>query len=141
MIRRPPRSTLFPYTTLFRSLHGGRRRHDRDTGGVSVRHDPSVRARDPAGGGIRARAVDLSLLLGRVRREGVAALAGHGWTGGGCGRDGARPRVPGRHEGRPGGLRTPRAVAGGNEWCDAPSGPRLKPRLGTYLSIGRTASV
>src|SRR5438552_11694887 len=25
MIRRPPRSTLFPYTTLFRSLH--RRRH------------------------------------------------------------------------------------------------------------------
>src|SRR5437763_4970090 len=26
MIRRPPRSTLFPYTTLFRSLRGGRRR-------------------------------------------------------------------------------------------------------------------
>src|SRR5258708_30250632 len=25
MIRRPPRSTLFPYTTLFRSPHGGRR--------------------------------------------------------------------------------------------------------------------
>src|SRR5260370_6184236 len=24
MIRRPPRSTLFPYTTLFRSLPGGR---------------------------------------------------------------------------------------------------------------------
>src|SRR3712207_7738137 len=24
MIRRPPRSTLFPYTTLFRSFHGGR---------------------------------------------------------------------------------------------------------------------
>src|SRR5687767_15397926 len=23
MIRRPPRSTLFPYTTLFRSWHGG----------------------------------------------------------------------------------------------------------------------
>src|SRR3712207_6939475 len=23
MIRRPPRSTLFPYTTLFRSKHGG----------------------------------------------------------------------------------------------------------------------
>src|SRR6266699_5596873 len=29
MIRRPPRSTLFPYTTLFRSLRpGGRRRLD-----------------------------------------------------------------------------------------------------------------
>src|SRR2546426_7409473 len=25
MIRRPPRSTLFPYTTLFRSRHDGRR--------------------------------------------------------------------------------------------------------------------
>src|SRR5256885_11788314 len=25
MIRRPPRSTLFPYTTLFRSRDGGRR--------------------------------------------------------------------------------------------------------------------
>src|SRR2546425_3479284 len=25
MIRRPPRSTLFPYTTLFRSSHGRRR--------------------------------------------------------------------------------------------------------------------
>src|SRR5256886_13839138 len=25
MIRRPPRSTLFPYTTLFRSLEGGER--------------------------------------------------------------------------------------------------------------------
>src|SRR5260370_25583025 len=25
MIRRPPRSTLFPYTTLFRSVPGGRR--------------------------------------------------------------------------------------------------------------------
>src|SRR2546430_6593711 len=25
MIRRPPRSTLFPYTTLFRSLHHGGR--------------------------------------------------------------------------------------------------------------------
>src|SRR2546427_9169357 len=27
MIRRPPRSTLFPYTTLFRSLWAGRRAH------------------------------------------------------------------------------------------------------------------
>src|SRR3712207_7909509 len=26
MIRRPPRSTLFPYTTLFRSLHAGAHR-------------------------------------------------------------------------------------------------------------------
>src|SRR3712207_7087849 len=38
MIRRPPRSTLFPYTTLFRSL--------RDD--VVVRHDEAVRAVDHA---------------------------------------------------------------------------------------------
>src|SRR2546425_9598876 len=29
MIRRPPRSTLFPYTTLFRSLHAGLRELER----------------------------------------------------------------------------------------------------------------
>src|SRR5258708_24977456 len=28
MIRRPPRSTLFPYTTLFRSLHPPHRRRE-----------------------------------------------------------------------------------------------------------------
>src|SRR5256885_12973667 len=33
MIRRPPRSTLFPYTTLFRSLHGP---HDLPRGAVRV---------------------------------------------------------------------------------------------------------
>src|SRR3712207_8623404 len=39
MIRRPPRSTLFPYTTLFRSGRARRRARDRgaDAGGV---HDP-----------------------------------------------------------------------------------------------------
>src|SRR3712207_7381830 len=46
MIRRPPRSTLFPYTTLFRSVHP---RHD-DQGeritGYSARHDLAVTLRD-----------------------------------------------------------------------------------------------
>src|SRR3712207_9147132 len=32
MIRRPPRSTLFPYTTLFRSVQRVRRRHVTDRG-------------------------------------------------------------------------------------------------------------
>src|SRR2546425_2439961 len=44
MIRRPPRSTLFPYTTLFRSLRGHipahRRGHSGD-GGLR-RHEPRV---------------------------------------------------------------------------------------------------
>src|SRR2546427_13227625 len=40
MIRRPPRSTLFPYTTLFRSLH----RRDAVTGDV---HDVVHAAEQP----------------------------------------------------------------------------------------------
>src|SRR2546426_1267837 len=40
MIRRPPRSTLFPYTTLFRSLL--RRLHELVEGGRVARH-PSER--------------------------------------------------------------------------------------------------
>src|SRR2546427_5095818 len=36
MIRRPPRSTLFPYTTLFRSA-GARRRRCRAAGGLGSR--------------------------------------------------------------------------------------------------------
>src|SRR2546425_13093394 len=55
MIRRPPRSTLFPYTTLFRSRCAGRRSAgststnrptaascwSRDGGGASARSQPS----------------------------------------------------------------------------------------------------
>src|SRR5258708_12726838 len=41
MIRRPPRSTLFPYTTLFRSRHNPRR-------AVALRHDPLLLRQRPA---------------------------------------------------------------------------------------------
>src|SRR2546430_6287512 len=48
MIRRPPRSTLFPYTTLFRSVGGGERVVD-----VADRHHPGLDrdrlTRHPAG--------------------------------------------------------------------------------------------
>src|SRR3712207_7285879 len=55
MIRRPPRSTLFPYTTLFRSLRhrggaGGRRDRGR-RGGPAARAAPA--ARDRARGRVR----------------------------------------------------------------------------------------
>src|SRR2546427_7574180 len=43
MIRRPPRSTLFPYTTLFRSAGAARRRalrHVRPERSVPARHQP-----------------------------------------------------------------------------------------------------
>src|SRR5689334_24496072 len=47
MIRRPPRSTLFPYTTLFRSLDGGT---DRLRGRPRRRPRPLRRRRRPVGG-------------------------------------------------------------------------------------------
>src|SRR2546422_3829635 len=48
MIRRPPRSTLFPYTTLFRSrrrriAHRGRRVQDRaDDVGLAIRENRAI---------------------------------------------------------------------------------------------------
>src|SRR3989475_5702475 len=51
MIRRPPRSTLFPYTTLFRSrTPDTRHRHGAGSGGSAVAagralHDRTVRSR------------------------------------------------------------------------------------------------
>src|SRR3712207_8115374 len=45
MIRRPPRSTLFPYTTLFRS----RDRPDRDPGRAQIDQDVGDPARAPRG--------------------------------------------------------------------------------------------
>src|SRR3712207_7166822 len=48
MIRRPPRSTLFPYTTLFRSVHRAarpRRRHGRRDGGGPPPRRQRLRAR------------------------------------------------------------------------------------------------
>src|SRR5260221_6479289 len=46
MIRRPPRSTLFPYTTLFRSPVGG---GPRGAGGV-LPHSPGRKHRAQGGG-------------------------------------------------------------------------------------------
>src|SRR5256885_6237173 len=51
MIRRPPRSTLFPYTTLFRSRHAGpaagrlRQRQRPDLGGRAARAAHARRGR------------------------------------------------------------------------------------------------
>src|SRR5688572_32072240 len=62
MIRRPPRSTLFPYTTLFRSVGV----HDRDTSFSLTdlaRHgaiaDPILQARGESGGQAIAAADNL----------------------------------------------------------------------------------
>src|SRR3712207_8278254 len=56
MIRRPPRSTLFPYTTLFRSVGiGGRVRHRRLRPGVLERAVERVGAVPPRGAGLGPR--------------------------------------------------------------------------------------
>src|SRR5256885_7076289 len=44
MIRRPPRSTLFPYTTLFRSIHVGVEGHH-DIGMAQLRGGPGLVAK------------------------------------------------------------------------------------------------
>src|SRR3712207_8324418 len=59
MIRRPPRSTLFPYTTLFRSRGAGRH------AAASV-----VRAGDP-GGGPQGNRPAAGALRGAARQVGV----------------------------------------------------------------------
>src|SRR3712207_7636272 len=53
MIRRPPRSTLFPYTTLFRSSRDGARgrRPERAHGGLDLAHRAGAVRAAPAGGG------------------------------------------------------------------------------------------
>src|SRR3989441_5594392 len=53
MIRRPPRSTLFPYTTLFRSLRLHARKLGHDADRVSLLDD--VHRRHPRGGGAVAQ--------------------------------------------------------------------------------------
>src|SRR2546427_6543634 len=56
MIRRPPRSTLFPYTTLFRSLSAYLSRRAREPGGVRARLGRAVapaRRRWPGGPRVR----------------------------------------------------------------------------------------
>src|SRR5262245_64762340 len=63
IIRRPPRSTLFPYTTLFRSLfrrrtarHAECRDQPGDLPGVRVPHPGDGRARPASRGGQAAEA-------------------------------------------------------------------------------------
>src|SRR3712207_7978258 len=76
MIRRPPRSTLFPYTTLFRSPGRARPRAEGDRDRLRRprlrrRRGPAVPdaggGRPPGGGGRRARG--RRLLAGRDRKS------------------------------------------------------------------------
>src|SRR2546427_8957968 len=73
MIRRPPRSTLFPYTTLFRSdADHAAVRDDEDVVAVSMaRADPADRLED-AGADVRQR-----LAAGRRDRKSTRLNSSH----------------------------------------------------------------
>src|SRR5256885_5057615 len=53
MIRRPPRSTLFPYTTLFRSRDADAARKDGTPAGGKAFDRPRRGAREASGTGLR----------------------------------------------------------------------------------------
>src|SRR2546430_9943818 len=67
MIRRPPRSTLFPYTTLFRSLL--------DRGGILVEAADVLAQARVLGALPRDRRRELVVLLSRAQHRDEAALA------------------------------------------------------------------
>src|SRR2546427_4132089 len=66
MIRRPPRSTLFPYTTLFRSLGGERSGRERDEHQRGAECHGSVPLRS---GIIWGRPSKASIATGQARSE------------------------------------------------------------------------
>src|SRR2546427_11997127 len=98
MIRRPPRSTLFPYTTLFRSVGAWVRRGD---GALPVR-DRACRIRDVfaiPGAPLRARTVEGQRPVGVEIQVGGLGLRGRPRA---VGPPAVRPRLKGR---RPPGRR------------------------------------
>src|SRR3989442_15291743 len=106
MIRRPPRSTLFPYTTLFRSEAALKDRRDMPVGAGAGGQRPATRRLKPRG----------VVALGEPEdpQAGAVALLGMGAVG-----------QDGGHEGR--GLRADR----GRPVHEAPGPPapvRLNPR-------------
>src|SRR2546430_16821483 len=82
MIRRPPRSTLFPYTTLFRSGHA----HHRALGHVAMggehlfhrpRGEPVARDVDDVVGAAHHPEIAVLILVAGVGRQVVARVPAH----------------------------------------------------------------
>src|SRR3712207_7006693 len=75
MIRRPPRSTLFPYTTLFRSLQvlDHRRVGDAGVGAAQLLLDPRV----GHGQALDVGLVDDRLVVGRLDRKSTRLNSSH----------------------------------------------------------------
>src|SRR3712207_7458948 len=93
MIRRPPRSTLFPYTTLFRSHHGVEISDEALRAAATFSHryisdrflpDKAVDLLDEAASQLRIETTmlpddlrELELRLQEITREGAAAVEDH----------------------------------------------------------------
>src|SRR2546430_10642434 len=80
MIRRPPRSTLFPYTTLFRSVHAPRRRSlpTRKTARSSSAPRPSARRSEEHTSELQSQSnLVCRLLLEKKRLEQLPAETAH----------------------------------------------------------------
>src|SRR3712207_7415397 len=74
MIRRPPRSTLFPYTTLFRSLRGSR--GGGPSGCLRPDLDPSA-GEDPVSILIRLRQEHVPVVNGQADRKSTRLNSSH----------------------------------------------------------------
>src|SRR3712207_6956302 len=79
MIRRPPRSTLFPYTTLFRSrlVGSGRRRRPPPPAPRAQRHHLTAPGTGPGPDSIAAMTVARSLLLFALDRKSTRLNSSH----------------------------------------------------------------
>src|SRR3989441_8421920 len=84
MIRRPPRSTLFPYTTLFRSRWRGGLPDSR-----TARGEGESAGRDPGGAAPLVRGDDADAGAAGADAGGAAGLGGGGGGGGSRGEGGA----------------------------------------------------
>src|SRR3712207_8295589 len=78
MIRRPPRSTLFPYTTLFRSVDGAEDRVGRRQLAVAPDQEELAAVEALAAVGHRHGAARVRLVAGHLGRRGVGGPAGAG---------------------------------------------------------------
>src|SRR2546427_10682888 len=124
MIRRPPRSTLFPYTTLFRSVHG------RDVRRAAHRVQ-RVQVRDPAAGRCRETAAHrIARPAGGEARRRVSLRAGRGGAAQSPAAQAHRgPDIP-----RPDGIGGGRAGrADGRDGRGGPQRGRIDPEIAPLL--------
>src|SRR5260370_22952833 len=79
MIRRPPRSTLFPYTTLFRSQVGSalQPRRPRSSCGALLAQETDVRGIRPRGAHVRGRPSRVDPRRDRRSEEHTSELQSH----------------------------------------------------------------